>query len=45
LAAARQNKPIIIVNQGITRADHMASVKTEERCGTILKAWRNNLIS
>ncbi|PDH31364.1 MAG: hypothetical protein CND57_02265 [SAR92 bacterium MED-G29] len=45
LEAARQHKPIIIVNQGITRADHIASEKTEERCSTILKAWRDNLIS
>ena len=45
LEAARQHKPVIIVNQGITRADHIASVKTEERCSIILKAWRDNLIS
>jgi len=45
LEVARQNKPIIIVNTGITRADHIASVKTEERSSTILQAWHDNLIN
>jgi NAD-dependent SIR2 family protein deacetylase len=45
LAASRQGKPIVIVNQGITRADHIASVKSEDRCEPILKAWHDALIS
>ena len=34
--AADRNIPIGIVNVGDTRADHLAQVKVEALCGTIL---------
>lgn len=36
--AAQLNKPIILVNQGITRADDLASFKFEGECGELLDA-------
>lgn len=39
LQAAKIGKPIVIVNQGITRADDIARVKSEESCEVVLKRW------
>ena len=39
LWAQQQKKPIIIINQGATRADSIATERTDEHCGLVLKAW------
>lgn len=36
LQAARAQKPIALVNLGPTRGDHLAQVRIEARCGTVL---------
>ena len=36
--AAALEKPIVIVNQGVTRADDMATLKVDEDCATVLSA-------
>jgi len=36
--AAEQQKPIVLVNQGITRADDLASYKYEGECGELMEA-------
>tara|TARA_B110000196_G_scaffold79746_1_gene68470 strand:- start:2952 stop:3764 length:813 start_codon:yes stop_codon:yes gene_type:complete len=39
LWAQQQNKPIVIVNQGATRADIIATQCTDENCSHVLKSW------
>lgn len=34
--AHRLGKPVIVINLGITRADHLLSLKIEEECGSVL---------
>ena len=36
LAAKEQNKQVAILNIGPTRADHIASVKVQAKCGDVL---------
>lgn len=35
-AAEQLGKPIVIINQGITRADDIATLKVEQNCGSAL---------
>jgi NAD-dependent SIR2 family protein deacetylase len=39
LWAQRQQKPIVIINQGSTRTDSMATRRTDEDCSLVLKTW------
>ena len=39
LWAQRQQKPIVIINQGSTRADSIATGRTDEDCSLVLKTW------
>ena len=39
LWAQRQQKPIVIINQGSTRADSIAAGRTDEDCSLVLKTW------
>ena len=34
--AVEQNKPIVLVNNGVTRADDLASFKFEGECGELM---------
>jgi NAD-dependent SIR2 family protein deacetylase len=38
LAAAEQQKPIVVLNQGPTRADEIAHLKVDARLGEVLPA-------
>ncbi|MDG1165608.1 MAG: NAD-dependent protein deacetylase [Porticoccaceae bacterium] len=42
LWAQAQGKPIVILNQGTTRADSIASLKADSRCASILQEWLAN---
>ena len=39
LWAQQQGKPIVILNEGATRADKIASLKVDKRCAGILQDW------
>ena len=39
LWAQQQKKPIVIINQGATRADTMATQSTGENCSQVLESW------
>ena len=43
LWANDQNKPIVLVNQGETRADHLATMKAPTTCSLILQSWLKRL--
>ena len=42
--AARQNKPIVIINRGATDADHIATVKIDAGIGDVLPPLVDNLL-
>jgi NAD-dependent SIR2 family protein deacetylase len=37
--AQQQGKPIVLLNQGVTRADDLATVKDDNACGLVLNSW------
>lgn len=37
--AEQQGKPIVLLNQGVTRADDLATVKDQSSCGIVLSSW------
>jgi len=39
LWARKQNKPIVIINDGKTRADELAAAKVAGSCGDVLQGW------
>jgi NAD-dependent SIR2 family protein deacetylase len=39
LWAQQQKKPIVIINQGATRADTIATQCTDENCSQVLENW------
>jgi len=43
LWAKKQGKPILIFNDGKTRADEMATVKKTGDCATLLQCWLDGL--
>lgn len=45
LWAQEQGKPIVILNDGETRADHLATAKAEGSCATVLEQWLEHIAS
>ena len=45
LWAQEQDKPIVILNDGETRADHLATAKAEGSCATVLEQWLEHIAS
>ena len=45
LWAQQQDKPVVILNDGETRADHLATAKAEGSCATVLGQWLNQITS
>jgi NAD-dependent SIR2 family protein deacetylase len=45
LAGAAQHKPIIAINSGLTRADHLLSLKVRTHCGEVLHSLASHLNS
>ena len=43
LWASRANKPIVIINQGVTRGDPLATAKITDNCASVLDLWLNSL--
>ena len=43
LWASRANKPIVIINQGVTRGDPLATAKISDNCASVLDLWLNSL--
>jgi NAD-dependent SIR2 family protein deacetylase len=43
LWAKQQNKPIVIINQGETRADEIACERTNQNCSSVLQVWLNQV--
>lgn len=42
--AHRLGKPVIAINQGVTRADHLLMLKIEDECGSVLSAIISELM-
>ena len=43
LWASHANKPIVIINQGVTRGDPLATAKITDNCASVLDLWLNSL--
>ncbi|MFT5113855.1 MAG: NAD-dependent SIR2 family protein deacetylase [Parasphingorhabdus sp.] len=41
--AHRNNYPLAIINQGVTRADDLADIKIDQECGAVMAALREEL--
>jgi NAD-dependent SIR2 family protein deacetylase len=39
LWASKQNKPVVIINDGSTRADEIATATVAGSCGDVLQGW------
>ena len=39
LWASKQNKPIVIINDGQTRGDEIATITVAGSCGEVLQGW------